>query len=349
MVFFSMLCEKNISIFASYFCAFLILYVLLGLRVSHIAFLTYTYNSTLCASSLQSVSKVCFVLSFYISLSYFLPILMSVKSLQHNFTFVGDESKPLLLLIHGFGTSQSVWEFMQDDLLQHFRLAMYDHAGATEQSSAVFSSDRHSTMEGFVQDLLALCDENGISGVPVLGHSMGGTTALLAGLQRSDLFTHLLLLSPSSCFTNYPEQGYVGGFNPEDLKQLFGVMEQDFYAWAAGFAPIAMGNDSRPELGRYFAATFKEWRADIALKTARVIFSIDLRDDIKHVQIPTLILQTEHDIAVPMSASEYLQSNIKHSTLRIVPTDGHLPHVSAPKEVMQYIREFLPLQTISSN
>lgn len=273
---------------------------------------------------------------------------MSFKSRQHNFTIVGtDETKPLLLLVHGFGTSQNVWHFISEYLKDHFRLAMYDHAGATEHSSPIFDVKRHHSMQGFVQDLVVLCNENNIRGVPVLGHSMGGMTALLASLQYPELFTHLLLLSPSACFVNHPEDSYRGGFAPDDLKQLFRVMEQDFYAWAAGFAPVAMGNSGRPELGQYFAGTFKEWRADIALQVARVIFSIDKREDVKHVQIPTLILQTESDIAVPLEAAEYLHTHIRDSVLRIVPTDGHLPHVSAPNAVVKFIREFLPAHFFS--
>ncbi len=267
---------------------------------------------------------------------------MQTKSFQHNFTIHGtDESKPILLMVHGFGTSQNVWHFLREDLLTNFRLAMYDHAGATEQSNLAYTPDRYKTLYGFAEDLVALCDENNLHNIPVLGHSMGGMSAVLASLMRPDLFTHLLLLAPSPCFQNDHEHNYLGGFSENDLKSLFATIEQDYYAWVAGFAPIAMGNTNRPELGTYFANTLKSVRPDIALQVARVIFSIDYRKEIERITIPTLIMQTQSDIAVPLHVAEYMQSHIPRSVLKIVETDGHLPHVSAPRQVAQYIREFL--------
>ncbi len=114
-------------------------------------------------------------------------------------------------------------------------------------------------------------------------------------------------------------------------------MSANYQAWISGFAPIAMGNPERPELADVFAATLMAIRPDILIAVARLIFQSDHRADLPTHPIPTLIVQSRDDIAVPVEVGEYLAQHIPHAELDIIDARGHFPHVSAPAAVIKAI------------
>src|ERR1700751_1742448 len=116
------------------------------------------------------------------------------------------------------------------------------------------------------------------------------------------------------------------------------AVQQNYAAWAAGFAPAAMGNPGRPELAEQFAAGLASLRPDIALATMRVIFQLDRRADLPKVRPRTWILQSSRDIAVPQSVGRYLQQRIAGSHYQELDAEGHFPHISAPQAVNQAIQ-----------
>jgi sigma-B regulation protein RsbQ len=58
--------------------------------------------------------------------------------------------------------------------------------------------------------------------------------------------------------------------------------------------------------------------------------------------VPTVILQTTVDRAVPMAAAEFLRAHIPGSVLDILDAEGHLPHLTAPDVVGAALRRHLP-------
>jgi sigma-B regulation protein RsbQ len=82
-------------------------------------------------------------------------------------------------------------------------------------------------------------------------------------------------------------------------------------------------------------------RPDIALAVARVSFESDPRGVLPQLTVPTLILQMQHDIAVPQEVGEYMARRIPRSALTVPAARGHLPHISAPFAVHAAIRRYL--------
>lgn len=76
-----------------------------------------------------------------------------------------------------------------------------------------------------------------------------------------------------------------------------------------------MGNPEKPQLADEFARTLNQVRPDIALAVSRVIFQSDHRKDLPRFTKTSLIIQSNHDIAVPIEVGEYLNKNISNSRL----------------------------------
>jgi sigma-B regulation protein RsbQ len=52
-------------------------------------------------------------------------------------------------------------------------------------------------------------------------------------------------------------------------------------------------------------------------------------------------MQCSEDIIAPLSVGEYLASEMPASTLVVLKATGHCPHLSAPKETIEKIKQYL--------
>ena len=56
--------------------------------------------------------------------------------------------------------------------------------------------------------------------------------------------------------------------------------------------------------------------------------------------MPTLLLQSSADAAVPLTAAQWLEDEIPDARLRVLRAHGHFPHVVAPAEVLEALERF---------
>jgi sigma-B regulation protein RsbQ len=82
-------------------------------------------------------------------------------------------------------------------------------------------------------------------------------------------------------------------------------------------------------------------RPDIALTMARLIFAMDLRDQLDGFNAPTAILQPSADPVVPVSIGRYLVEHWPQARLEIVASAGHLPHLTSPQKVIEALERVL--------
>lgn len=128
---------------------------------------------------------------------------------------------------------------------------------------------------------------------------------------------------------------YFGGFEQEDLEQLFEAMRSNYKAWVSGFAPLVVGGDMDSVAVQEFSRTLFNIRPDIALCIAQTIFQSDMRQMLSMVTVPCHILQSSKDLAVPVVVSEYLHRNLGgDSIVEVMSSDGHLPQLSCPDIVI---------------
>ncbi|MGN6477491.1 MAG: alpha/beta fold hydrolase [Flavipsychrobacter sp.] len=251
----------------------------------------------------------------------------------------GDTGKRTIVFAHGFGTNQTAWQKVALAFSDDYRLILYDNVGAGNSEPAAFSPNKYDSLHSYADDLLDICTELQIKDAIMVGHSVSGMISLLAAIKNPTNFSKMVLIGASPRYLD--DVGYIGGFTQQALDDLYDAMANNYYAWVSGFAPAAMANADRPQLAASFAQSLSAIRPDIAQSVARVIFQSDHRNDLPKLQIDTLLLQTQQDIAVPMEVAEYLNTHIKNSKLKVVNAEGHFPHMSAPDEIITAIKEFI--------
>jgi sigma-B regulation protein RsbQ len=246
-----------------------------------------------------------------------------------------------LLFAHGFGTDQTAWKRVWPTFKDDYQIVLVDMVGANETTVKHFSAERYSHLSAFADDLLDVVETLDLWDVILVGHSVGGMTGILASIEEPTRFAGVVLISASPRYLD--DENYTGGFSQADLTGLFAQMTSNYYTWASGFAPRMALNQDAPQIATYFVETLSNMRPDVGLATARTIFQSDHRADLPKLSHPTLILQPQIDGAVPGKVGQFMAHTIPQAQLLVLPTEGHLPHLSHPDEINKAIRNFIDL------
>jgi sigma-B regulation protein RsbQ len=251
----------------------------------------------------------------------------------------GDGPVPTLVFAHGYGCDQSLWREVAS-ALPMARRVLFDWPGAGGADPGAYDARRHASLDGYADDLLALLDELDLHDAVVVGHSVAGTIAAMAAVRRPQRIGLLVLTAPSPCFLNdLPD--YRGGFDTAQLHELINGLAEGQAAWSRAVAPVVMGNPDRPELSAQLADSFCAMDPDIALRWARATFLTDIRALVPEVPVPCLVLQCQSDALAPLAVGDWLHHHLPRSRLVTLQATGHCPHVSAPAEVAEVLRQWM--------
>ncbi|MBO2008844.1 alpha/beta fold hydrolase [Hymenobacter negativus] len=247
--------------------------------------------------------------------------------------------KPPLLFCNGFGCNQHVWRYLTAALATNYQLVLFDYIGTGGADLAAYDPTKYASLDGYAQDVVDICRALDLQGATIIGHSVGATIAMLAANAAPEHFTKVVLVAASPCYLNEP--GYRGGFDLADVEQLLTLFDAADHSWANPFASLLMGPTNAASAMEELAGFFCEMNPTVACQLARVTFLADNRADVARLNLPTLVLQCTHDIAVPPEVAAYLLHHLPQGTLVQLQAMGHCPHLSAPTETLAALEAFL--------
>jgi sigma-B regulation protein RsbQ len=258
---------------------------------------------------------------------------------RNNIKVTGSGTTPMIFA-HGFGCDQNMWRYIWPAFEKDYKIVLFDYVGSGKSDLTAYNSEKYADLNGYADDVIDVCKATNSSGCVFVGHSVSAIIGILASLKEPELFSKLILVGPSPRYINdLPE--YIGGFERKDIEELLHTMEANYIGWANFLAPAIMKNNDRPELAAELEESFCSTDPVIARRFAEATFFSDNRQDLKKVKHPSLIMQCSEDIIAPTEVGEYLHKNIPDSTLKIMKATGHCPHMSAPEETIQLMKEYL--------
>jgi len=263
---------------------------------------------------------------------------MSVTQ-RHHVRVSGVPTGRPMVFAHGFGCDQAMWRFVAPEFEADHRVVLFDHLGAGSSDLSAYDPVRHASLDGYADDVVALCRDLGLRDVVLVGHSVSAMIAVLAAARAPELVAALVMVSPSPRYLD--DVGYVGGMTPADVDELLESMDSNYLGWSAQMAPVIVGRPDRPELGEELTNSFCRTDPGIARQFAEVTFRSDNRADLPGVRVPTLVLQCREDALAPPPVGTYVHQQIPGSTLALLDTAGHCPHLSAPDQTVAAMRAFL--------
>jgi sigma-B regulation protein RsbQ len=244
-----------------------------------------------------------------------------------------------MLFAHGFGCDQNMWRFVAPAFEADHKVVLFDLVGMGGSDLSAYDPERYATLDGYADDVIAICRELELEDVVFVGHSVSAMIGVLAAARAPGTIGALVLVGPSPRYID--DEGYHGGFSRADIEELLESLQSNFLGWSSAMAPAIMGNPDRPELGAELTASFCRTDPDIAARFARVTFLSDNREDLATVAVPTLVLQCSDDVIAPTSVGEYVHREIPGSVFVELDATGHCPNLSAPQQTIEAIRAFL--------
>jgi len=230
-----------------------------------------------------------------------------------------------VLFVHGFTETHQAWRAWVPHVARRYRMIRIDQRGFGQ--SGTVAREFTLTTELFVDDLVRVINHVARGPVHVVGGKSGGISTAVLAANRPDLVKSLTLAS--SIVLPPKGEGWV------DHMERYGMR-----SWARKTMRNRLGS-AMPERGI-------DWWVDMmgatALSTAQAYLNwvghIDIRDDIKRIQCPTLVIGT-HAAGKDRAALGAWQQTIPGSRLEIVPIDGYHAAGSDPDATAQLTMAFL--------
>ncbi|KEQ02952.1 alpha/beta fold hydrolase [Pseudorhizobium pelagicum] len=259
--------------------------------------------------------------------------------IQRNNVSVSGRGEKAIVFSHGFGCDQNMWRFVAPEFEEDFRTVLFDHVGAGRSDLGAYDANKYGSLQGYAEDVVEVGQALELENAVFVGHSVSAMIGALASLKAPEMFATLVLVGPSPRYID--DIGYHGGFSQTDIDELLASLADNHMGWSMAMAPAIMGNPDRPELGEELADSFCRTDPAIAKAFARVTFTSDNRTDLPYVTAKTLILQCRDDIIASEVVGEYVRDHISGSRLVVLDATGHCPNLSAPREVVAAIKDFV--------
>lgn len=258
---------------------------------------------------------------------------------QRNHVTISGRGTTPIIFAHGYGCDQNMWRLVAPAFADDYKVVLFDHVGSGQSDLGAYDRVKYSTLQGYADDLLEICEELELEDAVFVGHSVSSIIGILAAINQPERFSKLILVGPSPRYIDDGE--YVGGFSRQDIDDLLKFQQSNYLGWSSQLAPVIMGNPEQPDLSAELTNSFCRTDPDIGKQFAAVTFLSDNRADLPNLTVPTLILQCREDAIAPVQVGEYVRAHTPHSTLVLMDATGHCPQLSAPEETIAAIRAFL--------
>lgn len=169
----------------------------------------------------------------------------------------------------------------------------------------------------------------------LIGWSLGSLAALKLAIDNLSNIQKLILLSPTARMLK--EKNY-SGVRASILKSMIKNLSTNRETVLHEFAQNASGGDA--QFTQSFTSQAASFSTEELSRGLDHLKSTDLREEIKSIKIPTLILHGTNDNIIPLSQGEYLANNIAGAKIKTFNGTHSLPH-SHPEELAREITKFL--------
>jgi len=225
--------------------------------------------------------------------------------------------KPLLLL-HGYPLDHHIWDKVTPLLENTFDLILPDLRGFGESNTV----DTPYTLDDFVSDLIGLLNHLGIEKTAVVGHSMGGYTALAFARLHPQRLTGLGMVS-SQALADPPERKEGRYKTAQDVsdKGIQWVVD----TMTTKLSPNAeIQKWARESMGgQQPAAYIGALKAMAERQDASALLST--------FKFPVVIIHGDADELIPVDRAREMKSAVPQAQLIELKGAGHLPMLEEPE------------------
>lgn len=242
----------------------------------------------------------------------------------------GDPKAPTLLLVHGYTSSVDVWRPWMQRLSAQYHVVALDLPG---HGLTRAPDDFEASPAAYAEVIERFAARTGLGRFVLAGHSMGGWAAWEYALAHPERLNGLILVDASGWPDNRPAVRQANtSFLARALHNPLG---------RAILEPLDARNNLKNGLLAAYeddrrvtdAVVDRHWAYNRAPGHRRIITDLFVNWDawpmadaqrLSALRTPTLVLQGEHDVLIPLSAARQFDAVIPDSRLIIYQGQGHM-------------------------
>ncbi len=229
-----------------------------------------------------------------------------------------------LILLHGWAMHSDIWSGVRNRLAQYFRLHLVDLPG--HGLSPTPWIDAPGTLEHMAEIVKEELPESSI----ICGWSLGGQVAIELALHEPERIKKLVLVSTTPSFVQ--REDWIWGMEAATLKLFMKNLKQDYVSTLNRFLTLQVSGDINTSvlLTQLRESVFQEGKLDEAglQMGLQILFTSDLRERIKSVDQPVILLHGENDAIAHPKAARWMHEHLQNSELVMLPHCGHTPFLS---------------------
>ncbi|MEK7271106.1 MAG: alpha/beta hydrolase [Planctomycetota bacterium] len=249
---------------------------------------------------------------------------------------------PTVVLLHGLGDSSIGWQFVAPSLVTAgYRVIVWDALGAGRSDKP---SDGDYGIPAHAERLVKVLDALDAPQATLVGHSLGGSVALLVARAHPERVQTLFLIDPGA-YREAAEGGRWFWNTPWLARTVLAFMPSCSIA-RYGLKQNLHNRDAITE--NLVAVYLREARregmlASLIAQERQLVPENPEAWEAGHrlIRARTFILWGKEDVLIPVAQGERLQKDIPGARLEILSDVGHSPHLESPNEVMKRLLAFL--------
>jgi pimeloyl-[acyl-carrier protein] methyl ester esterase len=239
-----------------------------------------------------------------------------------------------IVLIHGWGMSGKIWEEFSKLMKDKYKLYIIDLPGMGK--SEIIKPYKIDTLINRIHRVIP-------EKVTIIGWSLGGQIAMKYYLKYPEAVNYLVCISSTPCFIKKPgwEYGVSRIFFSKFKQNLLNNWQKTLKKF---FLLQMQKNEDRANILKKLENDFIDQlppKKEGLEKSLKILEEIDMRHDIKNINVPTLIIASKKDVISDYKASVWMQTKINDSELFIFDSAGHIPFINYKRKCFQLIEDFL--------
>ena len=225
-----------------------------------------------------------------------------------------------LVFVHGWCCDRTYWKNQVDAFKDRYQVVTIDLGGHGESRM-----NRPAwTLEGLIDDVLAVVNSLNLEHMVLIGHSMGGTVVVETAARIPDRVIGIVGVDTL--------QNVEKKYAEEEFNAFVGPMETDFAGTTVGFVTKGLFRpDSDPALVEQVAQDMAQGPASVGVGLMKNLFNHDLTGALAGLDMPIRLINAD----LYPTDEEANRRHMKNFGLVLLEGTGHFPQLEDPERFNQ--------------